>query len=150
MDLETQKELKKLRKDIRHTFDLLKVETGCDTEKLLQFLLVSRPFEIIFPSVQEAEGDEKNQIIDNTIDLIKRFCHLLHEFTRRESIFYRQDDRQVVFYITNSTADNLARWFMFNIGRYSPGEQYNLRCRVDNVHNPKGLVSAFIKTFNLA
>lgn len=150
MDLETQKELKKLRKDIRHTFDLLKVETGCDTEKLLQFLLVSRPFEIIFPSVQVAEGDEKNQIIDNIIDLIKRYCYLLHEFTRRETIFYRQDGKQVVFYITNSTADNLARWFMFNIGRYISGEQYNLRCRVDNVHNPKGLVSAFIKTFNLA
>lgn len=150
MDLETQKELKKLRKEIRHTFDLLKIETGCDTEKLLQFLLVSRPFEIIFPSVQEAEGDEKNQVIDNVIDLIKRFCHLLNEFTRRESIFYRQDDRQVVFYISNTTADNLARWFLFNIGRYISGEQYNLRCRVDNVHNPKGLVSVFIKTFNLA
>lgn len=151
MDLETQKEIRKLRKDIKYTFELLKVETGCDTEKLLQFLLVSRPFEIIFPSLQSTEGmDEKNQRIDNIIDLIKRYCHLIHEFTRRETIFYRQEDRQVVYYLGNTTADNLARWFMFNIGRYISGEQYNLKCRVDNVHNPKGLVSAFIKTFNLA
>lgn len=150
MDLETQKELKKLRKDIRHTFDLLKVETGCDTEKLLQFLLVSRPFEIIFPSLQETEGDAKDQIVDNIVDLIKRFCHSLQEYTRRDTIFYRQEDRQVVFYIGNTTSDNIVRWFLFNIGRYISGEQYNLRCRVDNVHNPKGLVSAFIKTFNLA
>lgn len=150
MDLETQKEIRKLRKDIKHTFELLKVETGCDTEKLLQFLLVSRPFEIIFPSVQEATEETKDQIIDNIVDLNNRFCHLLQEFTRRETIFYRQEDRQVVFYISNTTSDNVNRWFMFNIGRYISGEQYNLKCRVDNVHNPKGLVSAFIKTFNLA
>ena len=153
MDLETKKEIKKFKEEIKHTFELLKIETGCDTDKLLQFLLVSRPFEIIFPSLQETEGEEKNQRIDNIIDLIKRYCHLIHEFTRRETIFYRQEDKQVVYYLDNTTrttSENLARWFMFNIGRYISGEQYNLDCRVDNVHNPKGLVSAFIKTFNLA
>lgn len=150
MDLETQKEIRKLRNDIKHTFELLKVETGCDTEKLLQFLLVSRPFEIIFPAVQEAKDGEKDQVVSNIVDLNNRFCHLLQEFIRRETIFYRREDRQVVFYLGNTTSDNVNRWFMFNIGRYISGEQYNLRCQVDNVHNPKGLVSTFIKTFNLA
>nr|DAS66407.1 MAG TPA: hypothetical protein [Bacteriophage sp.] len=61
MDLETKKEIKKFKEEIKHTFELLKIETGCDTDKLLQFLLVSRPFEIIFPSVDEAKGELKDQ-----------------------------------------------------------------------------------------
>lgn len=150
MDLETKKEIKKFKEEIKHTFELLKIETGCDTDKLLQFLLVSRPFEIIFPSVDEAKGELKDQRIDNTIVLIKRFCHLLKGFIRKETIYYHQDDRQIAFHIKNVSSDNIIRWFMFNIGRYTSGEQYNLQWRVNNIHNPKGLVSAFIKTFNLA
>lgn len=139
-----------LKDDIRQAIEGLKIETGCTTEEVLKFLLVVRPFEIIFPSVQKAEGEAKEAKIENIIKYIKLYSKSIKEYSKKETICYHTGDRISTFYPELITTDNLIQWFLFNIGRYHSGDQCYLISRNGIVDDPKGLIPTLIQTFNIS
>ena len=138
-----------LKDDIRQAIEGLKIETGCTTEEVLKFLLVVRPFEIIFPNVQKAEGEAKEAKIENIIKYIKLYSKSIKEYCKKETIRYSTGDRTSTFYPELITTDNLVQWFLFNIGRYHSGDQCYLVSRNGIVDDPKGLIPTLIQTFNI-
>ena len=139
-----------LKDDIRQAIEGLKIETGCTTEEVLKFLLVVRPFEIIFPNVQKAEGEAKEAKIENIIKYIKLYSKSIKEYCKKETIRYSTCDRTSTFYPELITTDNLVQWFLFNIGRYHSGDQCYLVSRNGIVDDPKGLIPTLIQTFNIS
>ena len=139
-----------LKDDIRQAIEGLKIETGCTTEEVLKFLLVVRPFEIIFPNVQKAEGEAKEAKIENIIKYIKLYSKSIKEYCKKETIRYSTGDRTSTFYPELITTDNLVQWFLFNIGRYHSGDQCYLVSRNGIVDDPKGLIPTLIQTFNIS
>ncbi len=138
-----------LKHCIRHAIESLKTETGCTTEEVIKFLLVVRPFEIIFPSVKTAEGQAKEDKIENIIEYIKLYSKSIKEYCKKETIRYSTGDRISTFYPELITTDNLVQWFLFNIGRYHSGDQCYLVSRNGIVDDPKGLIPTIIQTFNI-
>lgn len=138
-----------LKYNIRHAIKSLKTETGCTTEEVIKFLLVVRPFEIIFPNVKNAEGQDKEDKIENIIKYIKLYSKSIKEYCKKETIRYTTGDRTSTFYPELITTDNLVQWFLFNIGRYRSGDQCYLVSRNGIVDDPKGLIPTIIQTFNI-
>ena len=98
-----------LKHCIRHAIESLKTETGCTTEEVIKFLLVVRPFEIIFPNVINAEGQDKENKIDNITKYIKLYSNSIKEclnwFNRLLSAFITG----IEFFVIGSVL-NLARF----------------------------------------
>lgn len=138
-----------LKHNVKEAIIGLKIETGCTTEEVIKFLLVVRPFEIIFPSVKTAEGQDKEDKIENIIKYIKLYSKSIKEYCKKETIRYTTGDRTSTFYPELITTDNLVQWFLFNIGRYHSGDQCYLVSRNGIVDDPKGLIPTIIQTFNI-
>lgn len=139
-----------LKHCVRHAIESLKTETGCTTVEVIKFLLVVRPFEIIFPNVKNAEGQDKENKIDNITKYIKLYSRSIKEYCKIETIHYTTGDRTSTFYPELITTDNLIQWFLFNIGRYHSGDQCYLVSRNGIVDDPKGLIPTLIQTFNIS
>ncbi len=138
-----------LKHNVKEAIRGLKIETGCTTEEVIKFLLVVRPFEIIFPNVKTAEGQAKEDKIENIIKYIKLYSKSIKEYCKKETIRYSTGDRISTFYPELITTDNLVQWFLFNIGRYHSGDQCYLVSRNGIVDDPKGLIPTLIQTFNI-
>lgn len=138
-----------LKDNIKQAIEGLKIETGCTTEEVLKFLLVVRPFEIIFPSVINAEGQDKEDKIESITKYIKLYSKSIKEYCKKETIRYHTGNRISTFYPELITTDNIVQWFLFNIGRYHSGDQCYLISRNGIVDDPKGLIPTLIQTFNI-
>ena len=138
-----------LKHNIKHAIEGLKTETGCTTEEVIKFLLVVRPFEIIFPNVINAEGQYKEDKIESITKYIKLYSKSIKEYCKKETIRYTTGDRTSTFYPELITTDNIVQWFLFNIGRYHSGDQCYLVSRNGIVDDPKGLIPTLIQTFNI-